>query len=236
MSSDRSPQKAENSNLYRGISRASSSMQHHLVSLPKTKFKWIWRCETASNYNTVMATATNIDLWVFVSCGDGWKVRHSLTSWLISSVMYHDDICSISEAYWKSQPGHRQCISQLCCRLHACLFFSWLAKYVNDKEAKNQTLVTWQNDKEVRNQTLIPRQVRVAVKSSSYNPVDSKTRNGGPGREVKLPKVPGGDLAGLVVESDSDSRVSIHLLRQDYVVKLDCPISYLLKHACSLLP
>lgn len=48
----------------------------------------------------------------------------------------------------------------------------------------------------------------MAVKSTSFNPVDKKTRQGGPGRKVELPKVPGGDLAGIVLEADSDSEVN----------------------------
>ena len=77
----------------------------------------------------------------------------------------------------------------------------------------------------------------MAVRSTSYNPVDTKTRNGGPGRKVELPKVipsspiearqrglqafpleiltksflqvPGGDLAGIVVEADEKSKVEV---------------------------
>ena len=37
------------------------------------------------------------------------------------------------------------------------------------------------------------------VKSSSFNPVDAKTRNGGPGRKVVLPKVPGGEAVVQVI-------------------------------------
>ena len=44
----------------------------------------------------------------------------------------------------------------------------------------------------------------MAVKSTSFNPVDGKVRAGG--RPVKLPKVPGGDLAGLVIEADPTSK------------------------------
>ena len=47
-------------------------------------------------------------------------------------------------------------------------------------------------------------QVKIAVKSTSYNPADSKIRAGSFG-PVALPKVSGGDVAGVVVETDPGS-------------------------------
>ena len=48
-------------------------------------------------------------------------------------------------------------------------------------------------------------QVKVDLRSTTYNPADTIVRGGyfGP---VTLPKVPGGDVAGLVAEADSDSK------------------------------
>ena len=53
-------------------------------------------------------------------------------------------------------------------------------------------------------------QVKVAVKSTSYNPVDSKVRSGG--KPVALPKIPGGDIAGVIVEQNEGGKVSFEPL------------------------